>query len=346
MKAYSVTFQTLTDALKHQWKLFLAVVLSFAILGIAGGLLFAEQGSSETGGGGADPLPDVDFQTVAYTPSYYNDCLQELLTSYRLLDSYINTVFSIELPENPSKEWLLERQTELTAEQRIFQQTTLLPLQYTLEETGKIYVPAEFLDTLTSNYKSQLSTVQIDLLAAEAATETIRQMTSPVDIYVSESDSSNDESIFVAASNTPMPTSIVDSYTYLLDQAANYGRLLKTQATYEALLDQLQNERRQIQIKSSQVEQQLVEVAQDLNTLMAEVSQTAEEIGKTAYMHIRLDQNVGGYTISVDHSYRPASIEESFAVIELFCVLVGICAGAFLAVCREAKRHPIPAEEN
>ena len=43
--------------------------------------------------------------------------------------------------------------------------------------------------------------------------------------------------------------------------------------------------------------------------------------------------------ITLSHTHRAASMEEAFAVMTLFCALVGICGGAFFTICLEVKRR-------
>lgn len=322
MKTYSINAQTIYSAAKHQWKHLLSIVLVFAILGAAGGWLFAGFGSSETGGGGADTLPKVDPQEIAWTPVYYSDYLQALVNAYDLLDSYLDTAFSIDLPQE-AMENLMKSQTALNTEKREFQQNILTPLQTALEEGSALYVPEEFLDGLIHQYESQLATIETDLLAAETAAATIRQMDAP----------NYDNSI------------ITGNYSYLIGQAAEYGALLKKQAVYEMALDHLHNEPDQIRSESRQMEQALKKAAESLNILLERASQAAEAIGKAADVYVTLQPQNTSYEITIRNSYRPISLTESFAAIELFCVLVGICAGAFFTVCREAKRLQVKEEK-
>lgn len=316
MKTYQITAQTIVSAMKRQWKSFLAVVLAFAVLGAAGGWLYAGRGSSEEGGGGAQPLSKVDFQKVAYTQAHYRDCYQALSDSFDTLAPYLDTAFgAVALTEE-----LAERRTALEMEMEIFLQNHLLPLQYTLREAGALYVPEEFLDGLTAQYESQLSAVRMDLLAAEVATETIRQMGS------------------FASQNGD----VINNYLGLLSQAQQYGTLLQNQASYEMILDRLRNETEQIRAGSRQVKQRLDEAVQVLNALLEDASRTADEIGSEAALdiHFQLNQKTGMMEPVVTHTYRASSNLEAAALVTLFCVLLGVCAGAFLAVCREAKGAP------
>ena len=322
MKTYTISAQTVVSAAKHQWKRFLAIILAFTVLGAGAGLLFADRGSSESGGGGADTLPKVDFNTVAYTKDYYSDCLQALVTAYNLLNTYLSTVSSVELPDG-SVETLLERLTALNTETSEVQKNILAPLQTSLAENGAIYIPEEFMDDLANQYESQLSSIEFDLLVAEVATETIRQMGVP-----------NYDNIFV-----------ISSYTSLIQQAENYGNLLKSQAVYEKTLAILRDEPERVRSESRQMEQELDKASADLNTLLDKASQVAEGIGKAADVFITLQPNGTSYKVVVNYTYRAVPLAESFAAIELFCVLVGICVGGFFAVCREAKVEKDTAEK-
>lgn len=316
MKTYSISARTFVSAAKHQWKRFLAIVVAFAVLGAGGGWLYAGRGSAGTGGGGANSLPEVDFETVAYTQDYYVDCLQAINRAYTLLNSYLNLTSSAELPVG-EMEKLLKRIDSLKTEMTEFQKTILVPLQVTLTVSGALNIPEEFIDSLASQYESRLSAIEIDLLAAEAAAETVRQMEAP------HYDSVN----------------ITNNYANLLSLAVNYGNLLRNKAIYEKGLSLLRDEPERVRSGSREVERALNQAAAELNALMERATQAAEEVGKAADVIITLQPNGTSYNVVLNHTYRAIPWVESFAAIELFCVLTGVCAGAFLAVCRETKEE-------
>lgn len=329
MKTYTASAQTVLSAAKHQWKAFLAVVLVFAVLGGVGGWLFAGKGSSEVGGGGANLLPQVELETVVRSPAYFNDCLDVMADRYLMLNRYLGLGSVVNTLPQEQAGPLQERLDALNKEKWEFLQFMLVPLQNTLEESGELYIPEEFLDNIAGQYERQLTSIKFELIAAEAAAETVRQMGIPN---------------YYDQANYDGSSVIINSYTSLLMQAADYGNLLKSQAVLKEALRRLRDEPEQMRVESRQVEQELNEAAAELDALLDAASQFAQEVGKAANLSFSLERSntssyfaPPSYKLVTKHTYKPTSLAESFAAIELFCVLVGICVGGFLAVCREAK---------
>ena len=315
MKSYTISAQTFFSAVKHQWKAFLVTVLAFAVLGGVCGWLFAGRGSSEVGGG-ANPLPRANLDTVARTPVYFSDCLAAIMDRYKMLDSYSNVGSFVNTLPKEQADPLQKRLAALNKEKREFQQFILVPLQNELGGSDALYIPEEFLVDIAARYERQLTSIEFDLLAAETAAETIRQMDAP---YF-------DNDI------------VTGNYANLIQQAATYGNLLRSRAVLEESLRRLRDEPELIRFESRRTEQELNKAAAELNALLDEASQLAEEVGKAADLSFSLSSNTASsYGLVTKHTYRAASLAESFAAIELFCVLIGICVGGFLAACREAK---------
>lgn len=326
MKTYTISAQTVFSAVRHQWKRILVIVLIFAVLGAGGGFLFANAGSSEVGGGGAKALPKVDIETVVRSPAYFNDCLEELIGCHKMLDCYLGLSSIVNTLPTEQVEPLLERLDVLNKEKYIFQQIILAPLQNTLEKRSAFYIPEEFLDDIADRYESRLASIEIELLSAEVAAETVRQMGVPG--YFGE----------VGYDGSSV---VINTYANLLMEAANYGDLLKSQAVLEEALRLLRDEPEQMYSESRRMEKELNEAAGELNTLLEEASKLANDIGKAANLifSVEFGEETSSYRLAAMHTYRAVSLVESFAAIELFCVLVGIFVGAFFAVCREAKEE-------
>lgn len=317
MKVYSITFQTVLHALQRQWKRILITVLLFALLGAGGGILFQGRGMAEAGGS-AQPLPPVDYAQVPRTRDYYTDCLALLTDTMTNLNSYIASVSTNAAPA-AGGEAGMERLDALDALERdaaVLQSGRLVPLRSALSEAGAVYAPAEYLDSLADRYAQELETLRMDLIAAEAAAETIRQMDSP-----------------------DYDGNFTGSYNALLSQALQYGTLLRSQAVTEKYLDRLTNHMPEIRTECRRVERELRTAAEELNALMNRFIPLAGEIAREANLTFTPAVKDGKTEITVTHSHRASSAGESFAVIFVFCVLVGICFGVFLAVCREAKEE-------
>lgn len=314
---YPITFQTVLNAFCHQWKRILVTVLLFALLGAAAGFLFRGRGAAEAGGG-AQPLAEVDFTLTARTQSYYTDCLTLLTNTMTNLDSYIASVSANAAPA-AGGEAGMERLDALDALERdaaVLQSGRLAPLRSALSEAGAVYAPAEYLDGLADRYAQELETLRMDLIAAEAAAETIRQMDAP-----------------------DYDGNFTSSYTSLLSQAVQYGTLLRSQAVTEKYLDHLTNHMPEIRTECRRAERELEALRGEVNALLDRFTPLADELARDAGVIFTPTVKDGKTEITVTHSHRASSAQESFAVIFVFCVLAGVCFGVFLAVCREAKEE-------
>lgn len=320
MNAYTITFQTVLDALHRQWKRILVSILLFALLGGAAGFLFRGRGAAEAGGG-AQPLNQVDFAQVARTQDYYTGCLRLLTDTMSNLNNYIASVSANALPTaaqevEPQEAEALETLKALSREVAVLQSDRLTPLSGALNGVGAVYAPDEYLDNLADRYARDLASIRMDLISAEAAMETLRQMDAP------QYDGSHS-----------------DSYTTLLSQAAQYGSLLRSQAVTEEQLEKLTNHMPEIRAECRRVERELEAARGELNAILDRFDTLADKLAREAGLTFTPAATSEKMDITVTHSHRASSAGESFAVTMVFCVLVGLCLGIFLAVCREAKEE-------
>lgn len=328
MNVYSITFYTVLNSFRHQWKRILTSVLIFAGLGVGAGFLFRNWGMAEAGGS-AQPLPPVDFAQVARTEEYYISCLNLIADNMGNLNDYISSVIAngIPTPERDTAQNIngipaSERQSylkvlkELSREVAVLQSSRVTPLQSTLREAGAVYAPEEYLDDMADRYTRELATLQMDLISAEAATETVQQMDAP-----------------------DYDGSFSGSYSALLSLAAQYPTLLRNRAVTEKYLDELTNRMPEIRVECRQVERELEAVCGELNALLDRFAPLADEIARKAGLTFTPTGTSGRVDITVTHAHRASSTQESFAVIVVFFVLVGLCLGVFFAVCREAREE-------
>lgn len=315
MKAYSITFQTILNALKRRWKAILAWTLAFALLGAAAGWFFRGRGMAEPGGS-AQPLKAVDFSALPRTQNYYTACLTALNSGADGLNLYLSVVSGNANPRKEPSE-TLEALDAVETELSEFRAVRIVPLQSVLNEAGAVIVPAEFLDGMADRCARELASLRMDLIAAEAATETIRQMDAP-----------------------DYDGGFSGSYGNLLALASQYPTMLRTQAVTEKSLDRLQNHMSEVQAEGRRIERELEAAAGELNALLERFTGLADEIAKEdGLIFTPTFENDRTSDVVVTHGHRASSAQESFAVIVLFCVLVGLCSGAFLAVCREAAEE-------
>ncbi len=87
MKQAEFSTRILLDALKHQWKFMVILLLVFALIGVGAGALFAEKGVSEVAGE-ADALPAASFEGVATDLDYYDSCIATLRKCYNFAVRY------------------------------------------------------------------------------------------------------------------------------------------------------------------------------------------------------------------------------------------------------------------
>ncbi len=72
-KTYSVTFGTFANALKHEWKGLLAILLLFSLLGIGAGSFYSKRLAAPTAGE-AEELPQLSFDELPNDKNYYTTC--------------------------------------------------------------------------------------------------------------------------------------------------------------------------------------------------------------------------------------------------------------------------------
>lgn len=338
MNAYSITFQTVLNAFRHQWKRLLVFVLLFALLGGAAGFLLQGRGMAEAGGS-AKPLDPVDFAQVARTRDYYTDCLDMLADTMNNLNKYIATISANALTaadDAPETE-LLDALERAVAELR---SDRLTPLCIALNEKGAVYAPEEYLDGLADLYTRELAALRMDLISAEAATETIRQMDAPnYEETSQQTDAPDYEESTQQTDALDYGGDIPNSYGSLLFLASRYPTLLCNQAVLEKYLDDLTNHMPEIQAECRRVERELETARGELNAILDNFTPLADGLAKEKGLTFTPTVEGGKTDIVVTHSHRASSAEETFSVTMIFCVLVGVCVGAFFAVCREAKEE-------
>ena len=99
----------------------------------------------------------------------------------------------------------------------------------------------------------------------------------------------------------------------------------------------------ELRAESEAMELVLSAVADALNRLIGELNVAVQNIAVENHFEVTFEytdkygwKDYADY--SLVHSHNPITPQENFAVIVLFFVLVGICAGAYFAVCREASQ--------
>lgn len=321
MKSMEITFQTLTGTLKHQWKIVLATLVLFALIGVGAGKLYAGTLSADAGGR-ADELAPVDFSTIAQDANYYYFCGEALQDALNQTIIYVRTLAEEATLTGVQKAALLEYKEALD----LFEREHFRPIQKALDRKENQYVPTEHIREVEEYYEQKVSDLQRDIIISGEAAELIKNMQAPA--FQTES--------------------IAQSYEGLLAAAAMYGSQLREIRLYETILDNLAD-RKTVLANGRWMESALEEAVAELNPLMADISAAAQEIAQENYLDYLVGYNIDGeMQMTLNHTHRAVSAQENFAVIVIFCTLVGACAGAFFALCREAKaeeKRKLQAEE-
>lgn len=315
MNNRNITFETVFNAIKHQMKFMLLTVLIFALVGAGAGWWYARN-TEVPASGHAEALAPVDYSQVPYSYNYYIDSQNYLIASYNNTKIYINFLLeNINISEE-------HRTRLLDCSKRLeeFDGSSITLLQALLRPRDTLFIPPEFMDDAVIRYEGVLRNIELNLIEAENAKELLQSMDAP-----------NVEN---------------NDYNSLLSLAAQYGSYQMKKQEYTAILDQLRNNPDQIRTQSRQAERLLQTLAAKLNVLTEELSQIADQIANENAVNLSLTYlDNDSIEIELTHTHTAASSEENFAVLFLFCILVGICCGLFFAICREAKTSsPVSAE--
>ena len=312
MKSMTITFATFWGALRHQWKCVVVVTLCFALLGCGIGYIYAGS-DAVPAAGKADALKPVDFSLVNNDASYYRGCSGLLATGLNNARQYLNTLLGEKTVTPLQKETLNLYLKELTEWETMLYE----PVETALAVRDRIYIPVEHLTAQTEYYENLLENARRDLVVAEQAVELVKNMQAP----------------------TVQTESITKSYETLLASAAAYGVQIRNVQLYEDILENLADEDT-VQTNSKWMASALKKAAGELNGLMADISAIADEIAKENWLEYLAVYDVNeAVTLTINHTHGDVDKTENFVVVVLFATLVGLCAGAFFAVCREAKKE-------
>ncbi len=244
MKCYEITFRTFYDALRHQWRMYVLIVLLFAALGVASGAIWAQRLSAPAAGE-ADSIGRVDFSPLSFDPEYYASCYLELQTAKEKTETYIQT----------------------------------LSAESTLTEAQQAQV-AEFAAAFDEYVREQFLPLQDVFTNAPAANYTPAEFLIPYIWTTGQTDAA--------------------------EQSRHTGALIDAAA-----------------------------VAQ--NQLAERLDALAGEIAVENHLLVRVSADP--VSVLIYHTHRAVSARENFLVLTLFCTLTGVCAGAYLCLCREAKNR-------
>lgn len=316
MNYKEISFQTLLNALRHHWKAYLLVVAFFCLLGAGAGWWYAPR-AAVSGGWEVQALNAVDFSEIREDDEYYANCLAELAAAYSNAGQYLSALSDDGTITTEQREAL----TALRGQLNILKEEDYQPITAALAAPNKLYLPKAAREAQIEAYEQKLSAAQLNLLQAEAAADLIRNMDAP--------DVGTDE--------------INATYAALLAQAQKYTQLQRDIPLYEELLRQLREDTDILDENCREMNRLLSTAAKHLDSFLEDAAGLVEEIAAENNLIVSVEYGAAGTdtagtaAVTLSHTHRAASGEEAFAVMTLFCALVGICGGAFFIVCLEIK---------
>lgn len=315
----NITFHTFINAVRHYWKSVMAITLIFALLGAGGGWYYGQQ-QMRPADGKAELLPEVDFSELIYNENYYVTCYDEVNKGYSNLKVYVNTLLAESSLEPAQKDLLKDFQREIASSEI----ENLKYIRERLEERNALYFPEEFLEYMVERYTETLAKINDGLLRSEVAVEIIKNM----DL----SDVTNEN--------------VMNSYNTLLTYASSYGDGKIDQLRYTQRLERLTQEPEKVVADGHEFFRDVTSAAEDLNKLIDRASQMANIMAAEKYFNLTLtySENNVVTAATIEHTHRENDSQEIFQLLTIFCTLVGVCVGGFLAVCRQAKREKKEAE--
>ncbi len=312
MKYEEFGAKTLFDALKHQWKFIIIVVLIFALVGVGAGVAFADKGAGEAAGE-AEALPAVDNSTIKMNSNYYN-------AYYKLLKSSYDTAVAYQkgfVGKNNLTAQQKQDMTDVLLELEDYYVDVLSVIDKKFNAVGAVYIPANFYEQYTKDCEQNLETSRHKLEVAQIAAEMLATMDAPI--------SQTDETL--------------KNYDLILSTAASGLEQMQLVQIYEARLVTLQDKDAVAQAEA-EMKQLLADATTEWNTLLKTFSEKANAIAKETNVIFNIlpgEKDTVEFTLR--HTHNTSSVQESFVLIVLFCTLTGICASLFFAVCRECKRQ-------
>ena len=312
MKYQELTFQMIWLAILRRWKTMVAIFLIFLALGTASGFVFGHRASAE-GAGSADQWEPVNFDSIMLDLMYYNSCYSELSKQSDYLYTYVDTVQLDTTITKEQSQQLLSLREEITK----YQQEVLLGLDEALNDANMLYVPDQLRQEALKEYTRLRNSTQQRMIQAENAKSLLES--------IGGLTSTNED--------------INATYSTLLSEAAQYGQLQLDLEWYEKMLGKLENDYVQVRADSQEMASWLEQSAEELNELGQACYQAVEEIALENHLDVTTSVSEDELTVLIDHTNRPVTQQEAFSAFVLFFALVGICVGAFFALCREYADH-------
>lgn len=311
MNYQPVTLNSMLRSLTRYWKIPLICMILGIMFGFGGAIIFAGRGAA-TPSGTAEELKEVDFSEILQDRSYYSNMLAKLDNAYTETGAYLDVVMSDASVTKEQKQLLFEQKEQL-------QDWYAEDYQPVVRQSDQmeVLVPLSLLDEEVTIRQKNLHDNQLKLLSAEAAVEVAKSIRPPV--------IDNEASL--------------SYYNTILARTVEYGDLLKQIQIDQEALTSLEEKRDEITVQINEFDQDIHTVIDALKEIRQTVSNTVNSICQTNALILTAYPNDPKTLDPVlTHGHIGASYEENFQIIVLFCALVGLALGMFLAVCRGAKK--------
>ena len=313
MKYSEITFKNLFLSLKHQWKIVVVCTFLFVLIGAALGSFYGKTLSSPSAGT-ADQIGSVDFSSVPYDDKYYTSCKDFLVTSCKSANDYIVALLSDSTITS-------EQKIELENFKKRFEEFDLqyiVPISEAFQsEYAFFYMPTEYQEKLNSDYEKKLEDIELNLISSEAAVELLKEMQAP-----------------------QLETDVISGYyETLLKRAVDHGNYLRNRQLYQNRLALLQENSVAMKRETRELRKNLDAAVNGLNDLIESQNQLAGQIAANNAINIQVVYGEkGAFSAAITHTHTEMPAQEVTMILMIFTSLVGICSGAFFAVCYEAKK--------
>lgn len=310
MKYREMTFRAVINSLVHHWPWVLVPTILFMVVGAGAGFLFGDEISAPAAGS-AQPLTEINLEEILKDRDYFGACVNAIKSSYTSAKNYCETVQAEKTLTQEEKDLLKEQKEALET----YWNTTIRKIDIVRNSTNKIYIIEPFMDELAVELEIQQAKNKLELMKAEAAVNLLKTMDAP-------SISSD------AATH---------SYEQLLSSAAEYGNLKVSIMQTEHYLDLLKNHRDVVIADANRLDIQIQQAAEELNLIQDDLNKTIEDIAIQNHFNAEVVKTGENYEVHIFHKNTVATPQEGILILTIFCGLVGLCCGWFLAICREAK---------
>lgn len=337
MKFYEITFETMIQAVRNRWKTVLLTVLGFAVLGAGFGFAASRAGDI-VGAGRADTLALLELPAAADDKDYYFDYASSIHALCDDAELYLEKLSEETTLTEEQQALVMSLQEELS----VWKEDCLTEIEGLGMNAYRPCVPEAFVSQEKDLCEAKLLDFGAKRDAAQMAADLLESM----------------ESAALAQ------TGAEDAYEELVKTAAALPEYQRVADIFEARLEWL-DAPDEMFANARRLDELLADGADSLNALVGKVNAAAQAIAEESHLiiHMHVGHADRGYSelepnvaseekeeskkpgeeekvplkIGIEHSFGISYAKDAFLVIALFCTLVGLCAGAFWALCKECR---------